>query len=49
MMGRDFVWFPVWALLTYNGTKFDGPGKWVWLKTLYWEWHDNKRIYYVNE
>ena len=47
MFGDEYVYLPVWALLTYNATKFDGPGKWVCFKTVYWEMHGGKKIYYV--
>jgi hypothetical protein len=50
MFGRTFVWLPVWALLEpYSPTKFDGPGKWLCFKTVYWEMHDGKKIYYAEE
>ena len=47
MMGRDFAWMPVWALLDYTTLKFNGPGKWLWLKTVYWELHNGQKIYYA--
>lgn len=50
MFGYEFVWV-TWALTKYDAqaTKFDGPGKWVFFKTVYWELHDKKKIYYADE
>jgi hypothetical protein len=49
MFGYQYAWKPIWALIEYNATKFDGPGKWLWLKQVYWEWHNGQRIYYADK
>ena len=48
MFGYSFVW-RAWALTTYSSTKVDGPGRWIRLKTLYWELRDGKKVYYADE
>ena len=48
MFGYAFVW-RAWALTTYSNTKVDGPGRWVYFKTLYWEVRDRKKVYYADE
>jgi len=45
-MGRDFCWI-VWALIDHIPNKFDGPGKWLFMKTVYWELHCGRKIYYA--
>lgn len=48
MFGYEFVW-AAWVLINYNATKFDGPGRWVFFQTVYWEMHDGKKIYYLGD
>jgi hypothetical protein len=49
MFGYSFAPLPTWALTTYSATDVDGPGRWICLKTIYWEWRDGTKVYYADE